>query len=205
MSAIGARLDLRAPAPPWAHDPSAWRQRLPICALAFVAFLLSSWMALYQWRLAGPPWDPLFGAGTATVLDSQVSEGMRRWLGIPDAALGAIAYLGDVLFGLAGSTRRWQTRPWLVVLFGLDVIPLGAVSVVLVVLQGAVVGAWCGPCLLTAAISIALIVWAYDEVWSSLRWLRHVWRETRSRRAVWDALWGTPPAGVDPLAYGRSS
>jgi hypothetical protein len=35
---------------------------------------------------------------------------MRRWFRIPDAALGAIAYLGDLVFGLAGSTRRWQDR-----------------------------------------------------------------------------------------------
>lgn len=192
-----ADFDLDAPAPPWAYNPSAWSQRLPIVVLAMVAFFIAVYLALYQWRLVDTVWDPFFGAGTRRVLDSDVSHTMRRWIGIPDGALGAVAYLGDALFGLAGSTRRWQTRPWLVILFGLDVIPLGVVSAVLVVLQGAVVGAWCTLCLVTAAISLVLVYWAYDEVWSCLVWLRRVWRETRSRRAVWDAFCGRPPEGVD--------
>lgn len=189
---------LDATAPPWDYNPSAWSQRLPICALAGVAFLISTYLALYQWRLVPAAWDPLFGEGSAQVLDSNVSETMRGWIGIPDAALGAFAYLGDLLFGLAGSTRRWQTRPWLVILFGLDVIPLGIVSAVLVVLQGTVVGAWCTLCLVTAVISLVLVIWAYDEVWSSLVWLRRVWRETHDRRALWDAFCGRPPRGVAP-------
>lgn len=200
-----ARLDLDAAAPPYDYNPSAWSQRLPICVLAGVAFVIATYMALYQWRLVPTAWDPLFGPQTAKVLDSHVSEVMRRWIGIPDAALGAIAYLGDAVFGLAGSTRRWQTRPWLVILFGLDVIPLGIVSAVLVVLQGTVVGEWCTLCLVTAAISLLLVYLAYDEVWASLRWLRHVWRTTRSRQRLWDAFLGRVPAGVDVLGYARQA
>src|SRR5688572_7972687 len=147
-------------------------------------------MAIYQWRLVGSVWDPIFGEQTRHVLDSTVSEQMRSWFRIPDAALGALAYLGDLIFGLAGSTRRWQDRPWLVILFGLDVIPLGIVSAVLVVLQGSVVGAWCFLCLVTAVISLALVYLSYDEVWSSLAYLRRVWRNTRNVRRVWYAFWG---------------
>jgi hypothetical protein len=153
-------------------------------------------------------WDPVFGGQSQEVLDSQVSHAMRRIVPIPDAALGAIAYLGDIVFALAGSTRRWQFRPWLVVLFGLDVIPLGIVSAVLVLLQGAAVGGWCFLCLVTAAISLALVYLAYDEVWSCLLYLRQVWRRTEgSLRSTWDALLGRPSlaalqAGAD-LAGGR--
>ena len=182
--------DLGVNAPPWKHNPSSWRQRIPICVLAALAFLVASYMALYQWRLIGTVWDPVFGGQTADVLDSEVSEQMRRWFRIPDAALGAIAYLGDLIFGLAGSTRRWQYRPWLVVLFGLDVIPLGIVSAVLVVMQGTVVGAWCFLCLVTAVISLILVALAYDEVWSTVLYLRRVWRKTRSGRALWNVFWG---------------
>jgi uncharacterized membrane protein len=193
-------LDLQVNAPPWKYNPSSWRQRLPICLLAGVAFLIASYMALYQWRMVGNVWDPVFGEQTRHVLDSEVSERMRRWFRIPDAALGAIAYLSDVIFGLAGSTRRWQYRPWLVVLFGLDVIPLGIVSAVLVVMQGTVVGEWCFLCLLTAVISLLLVILAYDEVWSTLLYLSRVWRKTRSRRVLWDVFWGRAWRGGDELA-----
>jgi hypothetical protein len=184
--------DLDAAPAPWAHNPSSWRQRVTICLVAAVACLIATYMGLYQWRLIGGVWDPVFGAQSQRVLDSEVSHGITRWIRIPDAVLGALAYLGDILFALAGSARRWQFRPWLVVLFGLDVIPLGIVSAVLVVLQGLVVGAWCLLCLVTAAISLALVALAYDEVWSCLLYLRRVWRLGRSRHTLWNAFWGRP-------------
>lgn len=190
LAKAGTRADLDAAPHPWDYNPSSWRQRIPICLLAFVAFLIAAYMALYQWRLIDGVWDPIFGKESQLVLDSDVSERMRGWFLIPDAALGALAYLGDCIFGLAGSTRRWQYRPWLVILFGIDVIPLGVVSAVLVVLQFTVVGHWCFLCLVTAAISLLLVYLAYDEVWSSLLYLRGVWRATRSARAVWRAAWG---------------
>jgi uncharacterized membrane protein len=192
--------DLNVNAPPWKHNPSAWCQRIPGCCLAAVAFLIASYMALYQWRLIGSVWDPVFGDQTRHVLDSEVSEQMRSWFRIPDAGLGALAYLGDLIFGLAGSTRRWQYRPWLVLLFGLDVIPLGIVSAVLVVMQGTVVGAWCFLCLVTAVISLILVGLAYDEVWSTLLYLKRVWRRTRSRRVLWNVFWGRASREADNVA-----
>lgn len=192
--------ELDVNAPPWQHNPSSWQQRIPICLLAGVAFLIASYMALYQWRLVVDVWDPIFGEQTRQVLDSEVSERMRRWFRIPDAALGALAYLGDLIFGLAGSTRRWQYRPWLVLLFGLDVIPLGIVSAVLVVMQGTVVGAWCFLCLVTAVISLLLVALAYDEVWSSLLYLKRVWRRTGKWRVVWDVFWGRAVPEADEVA-----
>lgn len=199
---VGAprRPDLDVNAPPWDHNPSSWRHRIPICALAGVAFLISTYLALYQWRLIGEVWDPIFGVQTKRVLDSDVSEQMRRWFRIPDAALGAIAYLGDLIFGLAGSTRRWQYRPWMVLLFGLDVIPLGIVSAILVVLQGTAVGYWCFLCLVTAAISLILVALAYDEVWSTLLYLVRVWKKTRSARTLWDVFWGRASQAADEVA-----
>lgn len=137
---VAAASGLNVPAPPWPYNPSAWKQRVPICLLAALAFIIAAYMALYQWRLISEVWDPVFGEQSQQVLDSAVSERMRRWFRVPDAAFGALAYLGDLIFGLAGSTRRWQYRPWMVVLFGVDVIPLGIVSAILVVLQGTVVG-----------------------------------------------------------------
>ncbi|MGE0821209.1 MAG: vitamin K epoxide reductase family protein [Candidatus Binatia bacterium] len=184
------RPDLNVNAPPWDYNPSAWDQRIPICLLAALAFIIAAYMALYQWRLISDVWDPLFGEQSKQVLDSAVSERMRYWFGMPDAAFGAIAYLGDAIFGLAGSTRRWQYRPWMVIVFGIDVIPLGIVSAVLVFLQGAVVGAWCFLCLVTAVISLVLVYLAYDEVWSCLLYLRRVWQRTHDLQVLWNVFWG---------------
>jgi uncharacterized membrane protein len=193
-------MDLNAHPPGFRYNPSAWSQRIPICILAGIAFLLATYMALYQWRLIPSAWDPVFGGQTEAVLDSPTSEAMRQRMLIPDAALGAIAYLGDLLFGLAGSTRRWQYRPWLVVFFGIDVIPLGIVSAVLVVLQGTVVGSWCFLCLVTAVISLVLVIYSYDEVWATLRYLRRVWRHTHDRTLLWRVFWGNASERADAVA-----
>ncbi|MAT15200.1 MAG: vitamin K epoxide reductase [Planctomyces sp.] len=185
---------------PWDYNPSAWDQRIPICILAMIAFFIASYMGLYQWRLVDSAWDPIFGDQTEKVLDSGVSEKMRRWFLVPDAIFGAVAYLGDAIFGLAGSTRRWQYRPWMVIVFGIDVIPLGIVSVVLVVLQGTIVGSWCFLCLVTAVISLILVYMAYDEVWSCLLYLRKVWKETKSKKIMWKTFWGLRTSEADRVA-----
>jgi uncharacterized membrane protein len=186
--------------PNYDYNPSSWRQRIPICLLAGVAFIIAVYMALYQWELIDDVWDPVFGNQTRLVLDSDVSGDMRRLIGIPDAALGAIAYLGDALFGLAGSSRRWQYRPWLVILFGIDVIPLGVVSAVLVVLQGTVVGSWCFLCIVSAVISLLLVLFAYDEVWTTILYLIRVWKKTRSPHLLWQTFWGEPVPQADEVA-----
>ena len=185
-------IDLNAAPAPWSYNPSAWSQRIPICILAGVATIMAAYMALYQWRLIDSAWDPMFGEQTQNVLDSDVAQTMDRWIGIPDAALGAFAYLGDAVLGMAGSTRRWQFRPWLVILFGIDVVPLGIVSTVLVVLQGTVVGFWCFLCLVTAVISLILAYWAYDEVYVSLKYLFRVWRKSHRVGELWYAFCGFP-------------
>jgi hypothetical protein len=200
----GTQLDLDANAPPWDYNPSAWSQRIPICVLALVGFFISVYLSLYEWRLIDSVWDPAFGDGSERVLDSDVAHRLHRWFGIPDGALGAIAYLGDAVLGLAGSTRRWQYRPWMVVLFGIDVIPLGGVSAILVFMQATVVGHWCFLCLVSAVISLILIYWAYDEVWSSLTYLRRVWRRTQSTRVLWNVFWGRYSPEGDAVALEMS-
>lgn len=197
------QVDLDAAAPPWHYNPSAWSQRIPICILAGIAGLIATYMAFYQWRLVDDVWDPVFGNQTNNVLDSDVSHQMRAWIRIPDAALGAVGYFSEAILGLAGSTRRWQYRPWLVILFGIDVIPLGIISAVLVVMQGTVVGSWCFLCLVTAVISLILVYVAYDEVWSSLTYLHRVWKKTRSPAAVWWTFWGQASPAASQVALSK--
>ena len=183
-------LDLNQSVPPYSHNPSAWSQRIPICILAMVAAAISTHLALFQWSLIEGVWDPVFGDSSNKVLKSDTAQWMYQMLGIHDAALGVLAYLGDAILGFAGSTRRWQYRPWLVILFGIDVIPLGIVSVVLVLCQAFVVGYWCFLCLVTAVISLILVYWAWDEVRSSLVYLWIVRKQNQDWRLVWKAFWG---------------
>lgn len=192
--------ELNAAVKSYAYNPSSWSQRIPICVLAFVAAAISAHLSMYQWDLIDSAWDPIFGEGTEAVLKSSTAKSMYAWLGIHDAALGVLAYLGDGVLGLAGSTRRWQYRPWLVILFGIDVIALGIVSAVLVSLQAMVVGSWCFLCLVTAAISLILVYWAWDEVRISITYLWTVWQQNRSWRLLWNAFWGFRSEELDRAA-----
>jgi hypothetical protein len=193
-------MDLEVNAPPFTYNPSAWSQRIPISLLAALATAIAGYMALFQWGVITSVWDPFFGQGTANVLTSEAAQSMDRWLRVPDSAFGAWGYLSEAILGLVGSTRRWQYRPWMVILFGIDVIPLGGVSAILVVCQGFVVGSWCTLCLVTAAISFILVVMAYDEVWASLRYLQRVWQHTRDKRLLWDVFWGKASPEAERLA-----
>lgn len=183
---------------PFEYNPSAWSQRIPICVIAMAGFVVAMVLGLYQWKLTDFIWDPFFSGkgdlnGSEYVVTSKTSKQMEAWFHMPDGVFGAIAYLGDALFGLAGSTRRWQYRPWMVLIFGFDVIPLGIVGVILVFMQGFVVGYWCTLCLVSAAISLILVWMAYDEVWTCLIYLNRVrQRAGGMNKTFWQAFIGSP-------------
>ncbi len=183
---------LRAHPRPWNYNPSRWGERGTIAALALMAMAVSAYMALYQYRAIDTVWDPVFGEQTHRVLDSDASHRMERWFRMPDAALGAFAYFADAVLALAGSTRRWQFRPWLVATFAIVVIPTSLVSFILVAVQGVALQLWCLPCLVTALLSLILVVLASDEVISSWIYLRDLRRAVGSWGLVWDAFWGRP-------------
>jgi uncharacterized membrane protein len=175
--------------PGWDYNPSAWKQRLPIVALALVAFGAASHLALYQFGIIEEPWEPFFGDGSKIILESWVS----KLLPVSDAALGALSYVADAVAGLVGGRRRWRTMPWMVVLFGILVGPLGAVSVLLVILQPVVFGAWCTLCLLTALLSVLMVGPTLDEVLASLQFVK---REKALGNSAWRAFWGSSAEGA---------
>ncbi len=136
--------------------------------LAVVGFAIASYLALYQWRVFPGVWEPFFGSGSRVILNSGVS----RILPIPDAALGALGYALDAVTGAIGGRTRYRSMPWVVIVFGVAVGPLGAVSVLLVILQPLMFDAWCSLCLASAFISVVMIGPALDEVLASLQFLR---------------------------------
>lgn len=169
--------------PAWDYNPSAWEQRIPLAIVASVGFLIAFYMGLYQLGVFRTVWDPFFGNGTRQVLTSSIAKNFP----IPDAMLGALGYVMDVASGLIGKEHRWKTMPWIVIVFGIAVGPLGAVSILLVILQPVIVGAWCTLCLTSALISVIMISPAMDELLASLQFLQRV---KRSGHSVWKAFWG---------------
>lgn len=169
--------------PAWDYNPSAWSQRWPLILIAFIGFQIALYLGLYQVGVVSSVWEPFFANGSEKVLNSPISKALP----IPDALLGAFSYLLDAVSGIIGGTRRWKTKPWIVVLFGIATGPLGLTSVLLVIFQPVLVGAWCTLCIVTAIISIVMISPAMDELLASLQYLQRVKRQGYS---VWDAFWG---------------
>ncbi|HEX2140807.1 MAG TPA: vitamin K epoxide reductase family protein [Candidatus Limnocylindria bacterium] len=169
--------------PGWSYNPSDWANRVPIIVAALVGAAIAAYLAAYQLRLIESAWDPFFGAGTERILDTPIS----RVLPIPDALLGALAYLVDAVAGAIGGQDRWRRMPWIVILFGIAVGPLGAVSIGLVIIQPVLYNDFCTLCLATAFISVVMIGPAMDEV---LATLQHVRREMRDGRGLWPAVLG---------------
>jgi uncharacterized membrane protein len=175
---------MERPTPPgWTYNPSSWSERTPILAVALVGCGVATYLALYQLAVVPTVWEPFFGAGSQAILHSSVS----RFLPIPDAALGACGYLLDAVSGVIGGRERWRTMPWIVLLFGTAVGPLGLVSLVLVIAQPVFFHAWCTLCLTSALISVSMIGPAMDEILASLQ---HLKRERARGRSVWAAFWG---------------
>ncbi|MDQ4093094.1 MAG: vitamin K epoxide reductase [Actinomycetota bacterium] len=189
--------DIRRP-PGWESNPSAWNQRLPIVGVALVGFAIATYLTLFQYGVVDAVWEPFFGNGSVTVLESRLS----RVLPVSDAALGAAGYLADAVSGALFGVRRWRTHPWIVVIFGVAIGPLGLVSVLLVIAQPVLFSSFCTLCLASAVISLAMIPPAVDEVLASLQRLRRV---QLAGGSVWQAFWGLDREAVQARAEaGRS-
>ncbi|MBJ7449978.1 MAG: SPW repeat protein [Parachlamydiales bacterium] len=191
----------------WSYNPSSWFQRAPIVLFGFLGWFIARYLAAYQLGYIDYVYDPIFGDGTMKVITSNVS----KMFPVSDAGLGAFAYSLEALLALKGSSRRWYTMPWTVLIFGLLVVPLGFVSICLVILQPSVVGAWCGPCLFMAFCMLIMLALSIDEVVATLQYLNkvrkhhreHFWRvfwyggevegtiDTRSARFGENRMWGS--------------
>lgn len=169
--------------PGWDLNPSSWKQRIPLIAIAAVGFFIALYMGLYQVDVIASVWEPIFEDGSRKVLNSKISHALP----VPDAMLGAFGYLLDVVTGAIGSQQRWKTKPWIVILFGIAIGPLGLTSVLLVILQPVLVGAWCTLCIVTAIISVVMISPAMDEVLASFQYLKRV---KQNGLSVWKAFLG---------------
>ena len=190
--------------PHWDYNPSAWTQRIPIVALALVGLYVSRYLAAYQLGHVDSVWEPFFAGsandprnGTEEIITSSVSE---AWP-VSDAALGGYTYMLEILTGIVGSRARWRTMPWLVLLFGLMIVPLGIVSITFVIIQPIVIGAWSTLALIGAAAMLLQIPYSLDEILAVLQFLRRRAKAGKSLLRVFlfgDTDEGGPESAGDP-------
>jgi nucleoside-diphosphate-sugar epimerase len=169
--------------PGWSYNPSSWTQRLPIIVLALIGLQVSRYLAAYQLGHVDGVWEPFFQGssadpknGTEEIITSSVSE---AWP-VSDAAVGGYTYVLEILTGIIGSRARWRTMPWLVILFGLMIAPLGITSIVFIIIQPIVIGTWSTLALIGAAAMLVQIPYSLDELLATLQFLCRRVRAGRS-------------------------
>ena len=174
VSAVAALTGPTVP-PGWSYNPSEWSQRLPIIVLAIVGLYVSRYLAAYQLDFIPSVWDPFF-TGSATDPQNGTEEIITSWVSkawpVSDAAVGGYTYLLEILTGIVGSRMRWRTMPWLVVLFGLMIAPLGITSIFFIIIQPVVIGTWSIIALIGAAAVLVQIPYSLDELLATLQFLR---------------------------------
>ncbi len=181
--------------PGWTYNPSSWIRRWLGIALALLGFLISRYLAAHQLGYVAHAWDPFFGDGTDKVTGSAISKSFP----ISDAGFGSVAYVLEVLTGFMGDRARWRTSPWIAVMSAMLVLPLGVTSIVLVITQPVVVGAWCGLCLISAAALLTSVPLAVHEAIAVGQFLLAAKTQQKN---LWQVFWfgGTilGAGGIDP-------
>ena len=124
--------------------------KLPVAAgiVALIGLVDSTYLTVKHYTVEPVPCSIIDGC--EQVLSSQWAE----IGGIPLAAFGAAAYL--VAFVLAMLAAFRKSPAW--TLFGVQSILMAAVSIWLIYVQAALIGAFCQFCLLSATTSITLYV-----------------------------------------------
>ncbi len=107
-------------------------------ALAAAGLIVAGYLTMVQLGALASAWDPVFGQRSTR----EVLELTRP---VPDALAGVLAYGTEVVLLLA---RRGR------LLLGLVLTAGGLASIALIIIQPAVVGAWCALCLGSAALSL---------------------------------------------------
>ena len=162
---------------------------------------MARYLAAYQLGHIPHVWDPFFEGsltdpqnGTEEVITSAVS---KAWP-VSDAAVGGYTYLLEILTGLVGAKARWRTMPWLVVLFGLMIAPLGITSIFFVIIQPIVIGTWSIVALIGVAAILVQIPYSLDELIATLQFVR---RRVQAGRNGFTVFFrgdtDTVPAGAD--------
>ncbi|MDO8107243.1 vitamin K epoxide reductase family protein [Isoptericola sp. b441] len=157
--------------PGFTHNPSSLQLRRWLVGLACAGLAVATFLTLVQLRVIGS-WDPVFGT-TEDVLHSWVSE----LFPVPDALLGALIYLSEVVLGSIGGADRWRTHPWVVLAFEAALLATATAGIALTLVQAFVLHTYCLLCLVQAAIGVTLLtVSRLQEARAALAQLRRLRR-----------------------------
>ncbi|HEY9236941.1 MAG TPA: NAD-dependent epimerase/dehydratase family protein [Phenylobacterium sp.] len=184
--------------PGWSYCPSTYVQRMPIIVLGAVGFVLARILTAYQLGHVDAVWEPFFAGdatrnGTEFIITSDVS---KAWPAA-DGGVGAMSYMAEILMGAMGGRARWRTMPWMVLLFGIVVVPLGVISIYFIIIQPIAIGTYCTICLAAALAMLIMIPFALDELVAMGQFLV---LNTRRGRPFWRAFFrgdALPGGGVD--------
>lgn len=178
-------MDRKVIPPGWTYCPSTAAQRLPIATMGLIGLLISRHLAAYQFGYIDGAWEPFFEGsaldprnGTEEIITSYVSE---AWP-VPDAGLGAVAYLLEILMAVMGTRDRWRTMPWMVTFLAILVVPLGITSIYFIVIQPVLLGTWSTLALGAALVMLIMIPFMLDEVIAMFQFL--IWARRRGKSLI---------------------
>jgi nucleoside-diphosphate-sugar epimerase/uncharacterized membrane protein len=172
--------------PGWTYCPSTYLQRIPIIALGLVGLVLARILTAYQLGHIDGVWEPFFDApGPLNGTEHIITSAMSKAWPVADGGVGAVTYMAEILMGAMGGRARWRTMPWMVVLFGIVVVPLGVVSIYFIIMQPIAIGTYCTICLLAAAAMLVMIPCSLDELVAMGQFLV---LNTRRGRPFWRAF-----------------
>ena len=89
--------------------------------------------------------------------------------------------------------------PWMVILFGILILPPGITSITLVILQPVAVGSWCSICLFASVVMLIMVPFAFDEIAASAQFLYTSYKEGKP---FWRTFWmgaDLEPTQIDEL------
>jgi len=133
------------------------RARRPVVVvLALVGCGVATVLTLFQVGVLDSVWEPFFGDGSRRVLTSALS----RALPVPDAALGAVAYLAEAVLTALGR----PDRPKVVLAAAVVAAGLGLAALGLVAAQVFPVGAVCMQYQGSAALSLIIAALVLPEL-----------------------------------------
>lgn len=149
--------------------------------MAIAGFLIALYLGFYQLHVFATVWEPFFGNGSNAVVKSSFS----RSLPVPDGLIGAFGYLCDIILVSIGDSVRWKTKPWVVILYSILIAIMGLVSVLLIIAQPVFLHTFCTLCLVSAILSLTMIIPVMHELQASLHYIK---KEKRNGQSFWEAV-----------------